>query len=166
MPVSRRAPYLVTPFLAIGPCRGAGGPSIGSLARMGFKHVIDLNADPSERALSRLARISYHPIRTDDQFNFDSWFASMREAVGIIDEAHRRGEKVYLHCTYGVGRSPTIAMGYLVSRNWTVERAIAHVKEKARSVWREGNPVVKYEGVLRRYSRLVDGGPSRKKDGP
>jgi hypothetical protein len=38
-----------------------------SLAGAGFKHIIDLNADNSEKSLSKRAGLSYHPIKTIDE---------------------------------------------------------------------------------------------------
>jgi protein-tyrosine phosphatase len=155
LPISRRAPYLITEFLAIGPCHGAGGPSVDNLARLGFRHIIDLNADPSEKALSRRAEVSYYPVGTDDEFSVGSWVTNVQEAVSIITRAEQHKEKVYLHCTYGLGRSPTIAMAYLVSKNFPVQAAIEHVKKSARQVWNEGNPVSKYKAVLQAYANSV-----------
>jgi protein-tyrosine phosphatase len=124
---------------------------------LGFSHVIDLNADPSEKALSRKAGMRYYPIKTEDELSVDSWITNTREAVSIITRAERRKEKVYLHCTFGVGRSPTIAMAYLVSKNWSAQAAIERVKAGATRVWSKGNPVTKYEGVLRAYADLIAG---------
>jgi protein-tyrosine phosphatase len=120
---------------------------------MGFKHIIDLNADSSEKSLSRKAGVSYYPIQTKDELGVNSWIENIRKAVSIIEGAGRHNEKVYLHCTYGVGRSPTIAMAYLVSKNWPVEAAIERVKRRAKRVWSKGNPVLKYEAVLRAYAK-------------
>jgi protein-tyrosine phosphatase len=97
--------------------------------------------------------VSYYPIQTEDKLSVDSWIENIRKAVSIIEGADKHNEKVYLHCTYGVGRSPTIAMAYLVSRSWPVEAAIENVKRKAKRVWSKGNPVLKYEAVLRAYAK-------------
>lgn len=161
LPATRRAPYSITELLAIGPCRGASGPSIDGLVRLGFRHIIDLNADPSEKALSRRAGILYHPIRTSDEFSIRSWTAKMKEVVSIIESADRRKERVYLHCTYGLGRSPTMAMAYLISKGWPVQAATEHVKKSAKLVWNEGNPVSKYEEILQAYARSISGRRSR-----
>jgi protein-tyrosine phosphatase len=40
------------------------------------------------------------------------------------------GRTVYLHCTAGVGRSPTVAIGYLHwSLGWGFDAAVTHVKQ-------------------------------------
>jgi len=137
---------------------------------MGFKHDIDLNGDYSERSLARVAGISYYPVKTIDEYGLGVWLMNLQEIVSIIEKASRRREKVYLHCTYGKGRSPTAAMAYLVSRDWSLQAAIDHVKEKGELVWDEGNPVSKYTNILKAYSRahlkgssqkVREGGPSR-----
>jgi protein-tyrosine phosphatase len=39
------------------------------------------------------------------------------------------GRTVYLHCTEGIGRSPTVAIGYLHwSLGWGFDAAVSHVK--------------------------------------
>jgi len=158
MPATRsrrgHAPYWITEDLAIGPCRGAGGPSVDSLVEAGFKHVIDLNADDSERSLARRAGITYHPVKTIDEYGLRAWLKNVQGVVDIIERAARKKEKVYLHCTYGRGRSATASMAYLVSKGWTVQAAIQSVKDRGDLVWGRGNPVAKYRTILRAYSRI------------
>jgi protein-tyrosine phosphatase len=151
MPSLRRPPYKITEYLAIGSCHGAGGPTLASLVGAGFKHVIDLNADNSEKSLSRKVGLSYHPIKAIDEYGMRAWKNKVQKAVDVIEHATQAREKVYLHCTYGRGRSATIAMAYLVSKNKSVEEAIKYVKARGRLVWCEGNPVSKYEKILQFY---------------
>ncbi len=152
MPSPRRPPYKITEYLAIGPCRGAGGPTLTSLARAGFKHVIDLNADNSERSLTKKAGLSYHPIKTIDGYSTKVWKKKVQQVVNVIEQAEKAREKVYLHCTYGRGRSATMAMAYLLSKNWSVKGATEYVKAKGSLVWCEGNPISKYEKILQSSS--------------
>jgi len=149
------APYSITSVLSIGPCRGAGGPTIGGLLRLGFTHVIDLNADYSERSLSRRAGITYHAVKATDAYGLKTWLKKLQTIVDIVEKATDNKEKVYLHCTYGKGRSPTAAMAYLISTDTPLQAAIESVKMKAELVWDEGNPVPKYERILRAYSDSV-----------
>ena len=50
----------------------------------------------------------------------------VRALAGLITS----GRTVYLHCTEGVGRSPTVAIGYLHwSLRWGFDAAVSHVKQ-------------------------------------
>jgi hypothetical protein len=125
---------------------------------MGFTHDIDLNADNSERSLAKGAGLSYHPVKAIDEYDLEVWLRKLQEVVDIVEKASRKKEKVYLHCTYGKGRSPTAAMAYLVSKNWPLRAAVEFVKEKGKLVWDEGNPVPKYTTILKAYSASLPKG--------
>ncbi len=48
----------------------------------------------------------------------------LAECVQALDELLAAGHKVYLHCTAGVGRSPTVAIAWLIQRQgWSSEQA-------------------------------------------
>jgi len=46
-------------------------------------------------------------------FSADSLREGLPEAAAALDEACRRSETVYLHCTAGMGRSPGLAIAYM-----------------------------------------------------
>jgi protein-tyrosine phosphatase len=51
------------------------------------------------------------------------------ECVAKLDELLNAGHTVYIHCTAGVNRSPTIAAAYLHWRlGWPLEKAVAHLE--------------------------------------
>jgi protein-tyrosine phosphatase len=51
------------------------------------------------------------------------------ECVRTLTAVITAGHTVYLHCTAGVGRSPTVAIGYLHwSLGWGFDAAVSHVK--------------------------------------
>lgn len=61
--------------------------------------------------------------------------AALREklpdCVRALDRLLEAHHVVYLHCTYGAGRSPTVAIAYLHRCwNWDLEVAVAYVKER------------------------------------
>ena len=50
--------------------------------------------------------------------------------VIALDSMLKAGHTVYLHCTSGTGRSPSVAVAYLHRcLAWPLERALAHVRE-------------------------------------
>jgi dual specificity MAP kinase phosphatase len=109
----------ITKYIAVGikPTRLA----LDHLKKLGFKNVIDLNADPQEAKNAHQAGISYHPAEVRDTDPIEVWLTKFDLAAGIIRRASEKSEPVYLHCTYGKGRSPTMAMAYLVSQGHTVK---------------------------------------------
>lgn len=55
--------------------------------------------------------------------------AKLCHAIQALDELLAEGHTVYLHCTAGIGRAPTVAIGYLhTCLGWDWDEAIAHVK--------------------------------------
>ena len=49
--------------------------------------------------------------------------------VAYIGEVIRRGGKVFVHCTNGHGRAPTMAAAWFVSQGKTVKEAVAIIKQ-------------------------------------
>lgn len=145
----------ITDYLSIGP--KPSGHAIRYLKELGFKHVIDLNADPEEADEALRVGISYHPTEVRDNDSIQVWISKFDLAVGVIRRASENAEPVYLHCTYGKGRSPTTAMAYLLTQNHTIEEAVAIVKSKHPDVWSPGNPTSKYTEVLEAYAKALQG---------
>lgn len=51
-------------------------------------------------------------------------------SVSALSELLESGHTVYLHCSAGAGRSPSVAIAYLRWRcGWTLDRAVAHVTQ-------------------------------------
>ncbi len=145
-------------FLKITDCLAVGPQPVGSglrhLKESGFKHIIDLNADPEEADEALRVGISYHPAEVRDTDTIQTWLSKFDLAVGIIRRASANAEPIYLHCTYGKGRSPTMAMAYLLTQGRTVREAIEMVKSKHADVWSPGNPTQKYTEMLEAYAKL------------
>ncbi|HXG52826.1 MAG TPA: dual specificity protein phosphatase family protein [candidate division Zixibacteria bacterium] len=50
--------------------------------------------------------------------------------VSALNDLLESGHTVYLHCSAGAGRSPTVAIAYLSwRRGWELDRAVAHVTQ-------------------------------------
>jgi len=50
--------------------------------------------------------------------------------VWVLDGLIKMNRKVYVHCQYGLGRSPTMVAAYFISKGMTVKEAIEKIKEK------------------------------------
>ncbi len=72
-----------------------------------------------------LARV---PLRDFDPVDLRE---QLPECVCALDQLLSAGYSVYLHCTAGTGRSPTVAIAYLHRcLDWDLDRAAAYVKER------------------------------------
>jgi len=50
-------------------------------------------------------------------------------AVNVITLAVKLNKKIYIHCKYGHGRSPTLVAAFFISTGFTVSEAITKIKE-------------------------------------
>ena len=67
------------------------------------------------------------PVR---DFDPDNLRAKLPNCVSTLNELMQSNHTVYLHCSAGVGRSPTVAIAYLFWRcDWDLDRALAHVTQ-------------------------------------
>ena len=57
---------------------------------------------------------------------------NLPRCVEVLDELLRQGHTVYLHCSMGINRSPSVAIAYLHwVQGWDLERAADHVLERS-----------------------------------
>ena len=70
--------------------------------------------------------------------------------TAAIEEAERRGYRVYLHCKNGHGRSPTMAISYFIRTGLSLEEAEARV----RSGRPEIDPTPAQRERLREFERI------------
>ncbi len=65
------------------------------------------------------------PVRDFDGLDLRK---KLPQCVKALDELLRNGHTVYMHCNVGMGRSPDVAIAYLIWRqDWNVDDAIEHV---------------------------------------
>jgi len=143
--------WIVGKEIAVGPRPGL---ALQRLKELGFKHDIDLNADPAEADEALRVGLNYHPLEVRDKDSVEVWVAKLDLAIRIINGAREKREPVYLHCTYGKGRSPTFVMAYLISQGHSIREALQLVSFKHPDVWSPGNPTSKYTEILEAYTKL------------
>lgn len=78
-----------------------------------------------------------------------------------INEARTAGRKVFLHCTAGADRSPTVGMAHLISRGMNFAEAEATVKKAHHLSWTTGD-VDTLRTALRQWERIVSSSEDRK----
>jgi protein-tyrosine phosphatase len=108
--------------------------------KVGISAVMNLQTDDDMRAVNltwepleahytassiELVRI---PVR---DFNPVDLCAKLPECVRALDQLLAGSHSVYLHCTAGTGRSPTVAIAYLHwCSGWDLDQAEAYVKQR------------------------------------
>ena len=83
------------------------------------------------------------PVRDFDGLDLRKKLSS---CVKTLDELLSSGRTVYIHCNVGTGRSPSVAIAYLVwKQGWNLDDAIEHVS-KVRSCSPNIDAIVSAEG--------------------
>ena len=114
----------VTESLYVGPQYRENGKR--ALLRAGITHIVNMRAefDDAEHGLTLgvngAARYCHLPTIDDDPISA----AHIREGIAFIERALAEGGKVYIHCTAGVGRAPSMAAAYLISKGCGVDEAL------------------------------------------
>ncbi len=135
------------------------------LVQMGISHVVSLQSDDDlsnygislKKLIKALeeARIELIRVATPD-FNKDALTKNLSASVAEVDAALTpRWAKVYLHCTAGINRSPTVAAAYLMkTRGFSPQEAFDYVSDR-----RHCSP---YLNVLEQFAmELKDAGQAR-----
>ncbi len=68
------------------------------------------------------------PVRDFDAVDLQQ---NLPICVSALSSLLESGHTVYLHCSAGTGRSPTVAIAYLFWRyGWSLDQAVAHVTQR------------------------------------
>ena len=118
----------VTPALYVGPqFRARGKPT---LARAGITHIVNMRSEFDDAArgltLSDAPARYCHLPTPDDRAPSP---AHLAQGAAFIREAIRGGGKVYIHCSAGVGRAPTMAAAYLIGEGYAMDAALALIRK-------------------------------------
>lgn len=106
--------------------------------REGVKAVVSLveewelsfyNESPTEY-FSKLRRHGFDVLHVSVPDGMAPSPSECHEIVSWIERKVGSGQKVVIHCINGMGRSPTVAIAYLMYRGYGLEKAIATVAER------------------------------------
>ena len=82
----------------------------------------------SERSAAVKAGISFTNLPVTD-FDRLELLWKLPKCVGTVEQILEAGNTLYLHCTAGVNRSPTVAAAYLHKcLQWPLEQALEHIR--------------------------------------
>lgn len=110
---------------------------VEELRSVGITAILSLqtNEDLAERGIewekdaALAANLSFQSVPVSD-FDAEDLQRKLPKCVVVLDRMLKAGHTVYLHCTAGAGRSPTVAAAYLHwCLAWPLEQAVAHVHE-------------------------------------
>lgn len=88
----------------------------------------------SESALAEASGMKFVSVPVMD-FDKLELIRKLPACVNELEQHISSGEVVYLHCTAGVNRSPTVAVAYLHwKKQWPLEKALEHVQDCRRCV--------------------------------
>lgn len=128
----------ILPNLFVGWHPATGG-DVRRLTDAGVTAVLNLQTDhdfglfgvdwPTLRARYFASGIEVRRVPIRD-FDDDDLRAKLPEAVRVLKELLDDGNTVYVHCSAGVNRSPSVVIAYLHwEKDWTLEEAERHVRK-------------------------------------
>ncbi len=151
-------PARILPTLFLGRAPATEG-EVQILRRRGITAVLNLQTDGDLAAMG----VSWHTIQEwygragieGRRVPIDDWspqavIAHLEDAVTVLADMLAAGNTVYLHCTAGVNRSPSVALGYMCRVGGeSLGRALARLR-RARP---EAQPYPEVLDLLRRDPR-------------
>lgn len=129
-------PSHILPQLFVGPCPADAGDIERLQQEQAVTAVLSLQPDEDREAPQRsqietrcgelgiaMQRI---PVET---FGGEDGLGMLCRCVAVLDELLRGGHTVYIHCTLGMVRSPSVILAYLVWRQgWSLTDALDHLQ--------------------------------------
>lgn len=110
---------------------------VAALRSLGITAILSLQTEQDmgergidwERKAAFSASLTFRSLPVRD-FDTPDLQYKLPECVKVLDDLLKARHTVYLHCTSGTGRAPTVAAAYLHwCRAWPLEQALAHVRE-------------------------------------
>lgn len=128
--------HRVLPGLFVGP-DPRDGADFEALRSLEITAILSLQTEDDlrdrgvgwEAKAARAAGLAFRNMPVTD-FDSADLQRKLPECVSVLDGMLKAGHSVYVHCTAGVSRSPTVVVAYLHwCLAWPLTRALAHVTE-------------------------------------
>ena len=119
----------VTDSIYVGPQHRANGKR--ALEHAGITHIINMRSEFDDESYGltlgddRSDNYCYLPTIDDDPISAEH----IERGIAFIDSAIEGGGKVYIHCSAGVGRAPSMAAAFLISRGYSTEEALGLIRQ-------------------------------------
>ncbi len=113
----------VTPQIFVGAQYRQAGKR--KLQQLGITGDVNLRTEFDDAAHGLALEHYCHLPTVDDDA---PTMAHLQKGVVFIQQVLNNGGKVYIHCAGGVGRAPTMAAAYLISRGHTLDESIALIQ--------------------------------------
>lgn len=113
----------ITPEIYVGPQYKLGGKQ--RLEQAGIQYSVNMRVefDDAEHGLD-LKNYCHLPTVDDMSPSVEH----LQKGIAFISDAVNGGGKVYIHCSAGVGRAPTMAAAYFLSQGHNLDEAIGMIK--------------------------------------
>jgi protein-tyrosine phosphatase len=127
----------ITPNLYVGPAP-YDGADLEELKSLGITAILSLQDDEDiiegalkrKRAEAAQANLTFRNVPVLD-FDSSDLRDKLQRCVAELDRLLKASHTVYVHCTAGAVRSPTVVAAYLHScLNWPLTKALSHVRKQ------------------------------------
>lgn len=115
---------IVAPGVLVGPQYRQAG--LRRLTEMGVRYCVNMRVEFDDAEHDLAPEHYCHLPTVDDEA---PTLEQLRRGVEFVDGAVSAGGSVYIHCGGGVGRAPTMAAAYFISRGYTLDDAVALIRE-------------------------------------
>lgn len=148
LPMAKRS--LITPNIYLG---GQYSPfAVTRFKELGITGIVNLRIH-SIHNLAEAKKLNVLHLPTPD--GYAPTQKQLEKGVQFIAQEIKNGGKVYIHCKYGEGRGPTMALAYLLYTGLTLEDAVAYVKKVRTFI----NPTPPQLAALRKFEASLQKQP-------
>jgi protein-tyrosine phosphatase len=141
----------VTESIYVGPQHRINGKR--ALEHAGITHIINMRSEFDDELYGLTLgdvhsdNYCYLPTIDDDPISAEH----IERGIAFISSAIESGGKVYIHCSAGVGRAPSMAAAFLISRGYSTAEAFGLIRQTRPFI----KPTALQIGALKIFEREV-----------